>query len=466
MRPVAALLILNTLYLFAGFGLLYGLGLTREPRAALRHGGLALVVGFVGVSALIALLLTAGSLGGVLASVLVAVSLATAGLVVGRHVRGVEVSRRPRASSRLDRVVVGGSIAALIVYYGALLWRALLSDGAAYWDPWWFWLPKARTIVLQEGLEAGPGGFTSWANPDYPPLVPGFDALVFRFVGTIDLRSLAVELWVLEVAFLLGAAALLARRVPPPVMWPLLTLVAVLPSFRYLVGSFLADEILVMEFALAALCAAFWVLERQARWAALCTLLLAAAVLTKNEGLLLYIVLVPLVISLTASRRTLWPLAALAAVPPLVLLPWKLWLRAHDVPPTPTFQATDLLDFEYLANRGGRLGDAAADLASILVDPDYWLVLVPIVLAGVLACAFASPRLALLEGGLLMGGFGAIVVVYWASPYDLEYLINTSASRVVSPIAVAAALLLPLLIAEALVPRRSFGPTGSSTAPP
>jgi hypothetical protein len=147
-------------------------------------------------------------------------------------------------------------------------------------------------------------------------------------------------------------------------------------------------------------------------------------------------------------------------------LPWKLWLRAHDVPPTPAFHGTDLLDFAYLANRRGRLDDAAADVASILVDRDYWLVLVPIVLVGVLACAFASPRLAILEAGLLVGGFAAIVVVYWASPYDLEYAINTSASRVVSPIAVADALLLPLLIAVALAPRPSCGPTGSGTSPP
>jgi hypothetical protein len=353
----------------------------------------------------------------------------------------------------LDRVVVAGSVAALGVYYGALLWRAALSDGAAYWDPWWFWLPKAKTIVLRDGLEAGPGGFTAWANPDYPPLVPGFDALVFRFVGAVDLRSLALELWVLEVAFVLAVAALLGRRVPSAVLWPLLALVAVLPSFRSLIASFLADEILVLEFGLAVTCAALWVLERDARWLSLCTLFLAGAMLTKNEGSLLYAVLVPLVFVLTWSRRTMRPLVALAALPPLVLLPWKVWLRAHDVPPTPAFHPTDLLEPDYLAQRGGRLLEAAGEVASIVVEPDYWLVLVPLVLVGTVVAATVSPRLTLLAAGVLVGELAAVVVVYWASPYDLNYAINTSASRVVSPIVVASALVLPLLVSAALVPR-------------
>jgi hypothetical protein len=107
------------------------------------------------------------------------------------------------------------------------------------------------------------------------------------------------------------------------------------------------------------------------------------------------------------------------------------------------------------------------DVASILVNPDYWLVLVPIVLAGALAAARSSPRLAVLEVGLLLGGFVTIVIVYWVSPYDLEYAINTSASRVVSPIAVACALLLPLLVTVALAPQPASGlkPPRSSSAP-
>lgn len=455
MRPLAGLVALNGLFLVAGYGLLYGLGLARRAPDARLYGGLALPLGFVVVSAAVALALTAGASGGILDAALAAAGFALAGVLLARRVpRRRPPPPRPHTTG-LERFVVVGSLLALIVYYGALLRRALLSDGPLYWDPWWFWLPKARTILLRDGLEGGPGGFTSWANPDYPPLVPGFDALLLRFVGSVELRWLALELWVLEVGFVAAVAALLARRVPSVVLWPLLTLVALLPGFRYLMASFLADELLTIEFGLAALVAALWIVDRDARWAALCTLFLSAALLTKSEGSLLYAVLVSLVVALTLSRRTIKPLLALVALPPLALLPWKLWLRANDVPPTPAFHPTDLFDPGYLADRAERLPTAVADILSILVDLDQWLILVPLVFAAAALAFPVVPRLALFQAGLLVLGFAGIVAVYWASPYDLEYLINTSASRVVAPVAVACALILPLTLGAAFAPPAS-----------
>ena len=71
-----------------------------------------------------------------------------------------------------SRFPVGSSASAR-----AALLRRSLGDGAPLqWDAWAFWLPKAKSLLDFGGLDTAVGGFTSFANPGYPPLVPALEA--------------------------------------------------------------------------------------------------------------------------------------------------------------------------------------------------------------------------------------------------------------------------------------------------
>ena len=55
----------------------------------------------------------------------------------------------------------------------ALLVRSVEPTGVLHPDVWNQWLPKAKILYFFGGLDTGPGGFTSQFNPDYPPLDGG-----------------------------------------------------------------------------------------------------------------------------------------------------------------------------------------------------------------------------------------------------------------------------------------------------
>ena len=131
----------------------------------------------------------------------------------------------------------------------------MAATGVLHADVWNQWLAKAKSLYFFGGLDTGTGGFTSQFNPDYPPLDPTTEALVFAAQGGVDVLELARVHWALAAAFLLGVAWLLAPRVRPAILWPSLAMLALAPKFGALVGSSLADEPLALLLGLAGLTA-------------------------------------------------------------------------------------------------------------------------------------------------------------------------------------------------------------------
>jgi hypothetical protein len=245
-------------------------------------------------------------------------------------------------------------------YLEVLFLRARLAEPSR-WDAWAFWMPKAMSIVHFDGLDTRAGGFTSFANPDYPPLKPAIDAAAFRFLGDVDPGAVAVQNWIVAAAFFGAVAALLAPRVRPAILWPSLALLALLPDFGLLVASLLADESLALLFALAGVCGALWLVEKEVRFAALAAFFLATAALVKNEGLMLALVLFVLLAAVTRGRP--WrQLLALAALPIIAVVPWRLWMNANGVRETSAFRLEDLGRPQYLLDRTDRLGTALHEL--------------------------------------------------------------------------------------------------------
>jgi hypothetical protein len=433
----------------AGMGALHGLGLVRSGRDALRHSGLALVLGWaaVGIAASTALVLGAPFSAWLVVSL--AVAIAVGGVLLGLRVPARRLPAVDEAGAA--SWVAVGAAAVLLVQLAALLRRALGAGAPTEWDAWGFWLPKAKSLVEFEGLETGVGGFTSFAWPSYPPLVPVLEGSAFSFMGDTSAAPLALQHWIIAAAFFGALASLLAVRVRPAVLWPSLALLALLPTFTALIGSSLGDEPLVLLLGLGGACAALWLLERDPRCAALAGVFFAAAALTKNEGLPIAALIAGTMLATAVARSPRRPLApALVLLAPLAaLVPWSVWLRAHDVPRSRDYRLSDLLDPGLLGDRLDRLSYAADELPPYLLDPERWLLAVPLMLVAAVLAAPRNPALSFLAVVPVIAIPAGLLIVYWIGLPPVDWYVATSAARVTAPAVVLAAVFLPLLLAEA-----------------
>jgi hypothetical protein len=452
-REYAGLAALDLAFLLSGLSLLAGLGLVRSPRDALRLAGVAFTLGWAAWGILFVVALVAGlPLARAEIALLFGV-LALPGVVALVRARPVRLERV--APPRLGGQWLAVASAGVIVLYGEALGRRAFGAAATYHgDAWGFWLPKAKSIALLGGLETGPGGVTSFFHPEYPPLVPALQAAAFRFMDGIEVSVLPVQEWLFVVGFVAAVGGLLATRVPPSVLLPSLAVLMLMPAFGRHTGLSLADQPLAMLFALAGVAVALWLLDRREAYAVLAALLLAGAVLTKKEGLLLALVLAAMAALVSVGRlRSAWRgLVALVVVPLLAVLPWRLWVRAHDVVSAPDYRLSDLLDTQLLADRADRLEAAIRQLPGIVLDPGRWLLAVPLALAAAALAAPVAPRLVVLVVGTTGALFAGLVVVYWISALPPEHYIDTSAERALSSLVLFAAATFPLLLALALEP--------------
>jgi len=440
---------LDALLLTAGLGALYGLGLVRSGRDALRHAGPALVVGWatVGIGASTALVVGAPLTVWLLAALCAGIALAGMALAV-------RVPARPLPSvgeTGAPSWIAFAGAAVLFVQLAALLRRALDAGAPTEWDVWGFWLPKAKSLVEFGGLDTGLGGFTSFAHPSYPPLAPALEGGAFAFMGDTSASPLALQHWLVAVAFVGALASLLAVRVRPAILWPSLALLALLPTFTVLIGSSLGDEPLMLLLALGGACAGLWLLEREGRYAALAGVFLAAAALTKDEGLPIALVIAGttfVAAALRTPRRPLAPALVLLA-PVAALAPWKLWLRLNDVPTSGDYRLSDLLHPALLADRVDRLSYAAERLPGYMLEPGRWLLAIPLMLAAAVLAAPRRPALSALGLASVLAVPAGLLLVYWIGSPPVDWYVTTSAARGVASGVVLAAVWLPLLLAEA-----------------
>jgi hypothetical protein len=447
-----ALVLLDVVLLGAGLAVLYGAGLVRSRGDALRHAGLAFMSGWASVGIVASTLLVVGV--PVRRSVLVgfAVVLAVAAVVAARRVGAYRAPfvREPSWRSWPGAAaIVGATLVAIEL--ASLLRRSLTDTAPLQWDAWAFWLPKARAIIDFGGLDTGMGGFTSFASPGYPPLVPVLDAMAFAFMGNTRAAPLALQSWIVAVAFFAALASLLSTRVRPALLWPCLALLVLLPTLTQLIGSSLGDEPLVESLGLAAACVALWTLEREPRLAVLAAIFLAAAALAKNEGMAIGLVLAStvLAISLVRTPRRLLVPVLLVLAPVVAAVPWRLWLRSHHVSAYPDYRLSDLFRPSVLGDKTDRLSYAAHHLPDYVLSPSRWLLAVPLLLVAAALSARRRPELSILAVVAVVFVPLSMLVVYWISAPDIVYYVTTSAERGAASAAVLACVYLPLLLAEA-----------------
>jgi hypothetical protein len=182
-------------------------------------------------------------------------------------------------------------------------------------------------------------------------------AMTFAFVGGFHPALLPFQQALLGVAFLLGALALLDRLAPRWLSVPALALLGTAPWFWAKLESPMLDQTLAYLIALAALACVIWLREPHPAWLALGLLFLAAAALTKLEGVLSGAALAVAIVgaSLVQYRRA-GARAAVLLLGPAVILVWRVWLSAHGLRgSSPDYDLAKLLDPGFLDGRAARL---------------------------------------------------------------------------------------------------------------
>jgi hypothetical protein len=441
---VAAVLVANALMLAAGAGLLPLLGLARTRRELLARLGLAYMVGVVAAAALsmyLALLtgVVGVDLGFGAAGLFV---LATTSLVVG-------LRRLPRGErgARPDPAQVVGLLAllpaALLLFQAA---RAYAVRPLAEYDGWVIWATKARALA-EFGRVYAPvfaGDAYASIHLDYPLLLPSLEAVDLRVMGGFDGAALHLQLALLLAGFV-GALWSLAR----PVAWPPvvgLTALAVVasPELLYQLSTNFADVPLALFVALGVVALACWLDRGERPDLVAAVIFLGAAALTKNEGTVFALAAL-VAAALFAGRARLRPLLVAGAVVVAIELPWRIWVAAHGIHGQ-DFRLANAVDPDYLRRSSGRVGPAASDLWSHLVDTAHWGYLMPLGCAALLA-ALAARRFALSGFAATWFGlsFAGLLVVYWIAETPLGENLFNSGHRTVDSLIVGAAALAPVL---------------------
>jgi hypothetical protein len=434
-----ALIGANLLMLVAGLGVLPLLGIARTWRELAFRSGLAYLVGLLVtgiVSAHLALVHVAvGWLG---LSLLAAFSVA----VCVWRLRGTE----PPALPRPAWINVAGLVAltALLVDYA----RAFRVAPLNRYDAWAIWALKGHALYAFGWADPAVFADTSYrfANLDYPLLLPSLEAVGFRAMGAFDTRLLHIQFLLVLVAALAALFGVLRDQVPPLVLWLTLLPLALAPAvFGQLLTAY-ADLPLALVFGVGVAAAGRWLITNE-RWAlALAAFCFAGALLLKNEGSLLVLAVFAALL-VTARRRRRAVLIA-AGFDLLVLLPWRIFVRVHDLSDI-NYSFGDSFDWNHINGRLGVGPIAFRTLAEQMLDPRQWGFLVPIFVVLVVATfalgARALPLFALVWTVLAWLGLSWIYVI---SHFEYSSYLDSTRERVVASVVVGTAALIPLFAAE------------------
>jgi hypothetical protein len=461
MGLVPGVLALNVLFLAAGSCVLAASLAGSPPQRWASYAGLALLVGAAlgGVGTFLAAI--AGASAGPATLVVVLGLVAAAGLALGRWPRARAALAAPPAPAREAAGERARLLAVAAGYAVAVVCVLAVVGGfrSSPWldDVWGIWLPKGVALAdlgLDPRLFAPSVDYVAFEVPDYPLWWSIVLAVDMRFVGTIDLRAADAQLALLLVAFVGATARLLWGHVRPWLLGCSLLLVAGSPELLRHVQGGVADLPLAVYLALFALALAGWVVQRAAFWLPVASVCGAAAVAIKSEGLPQLLVLAGLAALVAAGidRRALAGVGLAAGAAVLSAVPWLAWRAAHDVPSS--VSTADALDSGYLLDHAERAGPAARSVGAELLHP-HWLLVVPLVVVlGVAVARRARQPVALVPALAVVLLYGFWVWAYWAETEDLDYLLATSAYRVVDTPLLVAGVSLPLLAEAFLRTRR------------
>jgi hypothetical protein len=446
---IVALVLANVAMLVLGCGLLPFLRLAGSRRELLTRAPLGYAVGLAATGILAAeLAVFHVELGRILLPLLALVVLVLGLLRVARSGGPLH---RPRLRDAVPLAILACTL--LLAVPAARLYAVKpLSES----DGWWIWGLRARALY-EFGHPVAPV-FTSapYAALQHPLLLPGLEAVDFRFMGAFDGTTVHLQLLALAIGFVGGGWVLLRRSTRPLLLAATLLALVCAPTFFHQLETNYADVPLAMFTALGVAALATWLRTGAEGMLPAAALFLAAAALTKNEGetFTLMAFVAAFLVSRRAQRR---PLLLAAGAVLLADLPWRIWLQVNHVK-IAEYSLANLFDPRYLADHDDRVGASAHELWYQLWTVGSWSYLVRVTLAA-LAAAFVLRRFrpALFGLGWLLLSFAGLLAIYWISTNTLESNLSNSSDRTIDSLVLTGALLVPVLLFD----ERQKGPRGS-----
>jgi hypothetical protein len=432
--------------LVTGLGLLPLLGAARSWAELWARFGLAWLCGLVTAGIVAAnLALVHVSFGWVALSTLTVIAVA-AGVW---RLRSTErpTLRRPTWLS----LAGAATLVAILVEYG----RAFAVAPLDRYDAWAIWALKGHALYAFGWADPKvfAGSEYRFANLDYPLWLPSMEALDFHVMGAFDTRILHLQFLLFLSAALAALGVVLRDRVPSLLLWCALVAVALAPAvFDQLLTAY-ADLPLALVFAVGAAASGRWLVTNE-RWSlAVAALCFAGALLTKNEGSLF--VLGAFLGLLVAAPGRWRQLAVAAAADVAVLLPWKIYVRGHDIHSI-NYSLGDSFDVDHVRGRLGVARIAFRTLGGEMLDPGKWGLLLPLFLLVVVAALVVGLRaLPLYAIVLTLVSWLGLSLVYVISHFEYSSYLDSTKERVIASIVLAGAALTPLLASEAWARRRT-----------
>jgi hypothetical protein len=438
-RAIAGLAVLNVLLAAVGCALLCALRPETTRRELLRLAGVAYLLGVAALMVALTVLIVVGIPVTLLSTVLVGVALFAASVFSAWRRRGR--SDVPTYTAGLS--IWSGALLALLAVCLEAVFRKGRLQGLIEFDGWDSWGPRAKALyhfghLDPHFLQGLPGG-------SYPPGLPALLATGLHATGSADVVTLHLQYWFLGVGFVAAVLGLLATRVTPLLLLPFALIVFVLPDIRSRSVDMYGDLPLGFLVATAALLVALWLEERRPWQLPAASLLLAAAALTKREGVILAGCVVVAALAASSDRvRRDWPrLAAvfLAALGATFL--WQIWLWTHGLPGNgPSGGLHFLTD-------GRRGWDTLHVVTKNLFTFDLWLLSLTIAIAAIALCLLVRVwRLALYFGVLIVALVLGCTVILWSDP-NLQLTDVNVVSRLVGTVVLTVVAFTPLALQRA-----------------
>jgi hypothetical protein len=370
--------------------------------------------------------------------------LAAVSLVLGiRRLRAAPPAERPRPEAQDVAAVALLGVAAV---FGVAAARFFAVKPLLESDGWVIWATRARTL-FEHGHPVAPV-FTDPSFPalQYPLLLPGLEAVAFRFMGAFDGTLVHLQLLGLAVAFVGGSWVLLREHAPPVLLAATLVAVVTAPAFLFQLETNFADIPVAMLIGLGLASLAAWLRGGGPGLLPAAALFLGAGALTKNEGELFALAayVIAFAVARAPQRR---PLAWAALATFLIELPWRLWTQLHGLRPA-DYSLSNLFDPAYLDDHRDRVGPSARELLTQIVHVESWSYVFALVAVGFGgALVLRRWRAALFGAGWAVLSFGGLLAIYWISINPISnHLYNTS-DRTIDTLMIGTAMLVPVLLA-------------------
>lgn len=447
MSGVASIVLVNVVFACCGLGVLAVLGVARSPKGLLRAAALAPLAGMAWVGIAAATTATIGPSFGIVGLVVVTLATCAGGALRLRRDDDVLPLAGPRRGLRWRELGVAAAALATIAVVCAFAVATFAVKPLVEYDGWAMWGMKGKAIATLGGDPAVLASDTyTRLHLEYPLLLPALHALPIGAADRFSSNIVVLQCVTIGIAGLLAFWGLLRDVVRPSVLLAFVAAIAAMPAFFLQLGSGYADVPLAVFAACGLVAAARWLTHGGGQWLALGTLFLAAAVLTKNEGLLsAAATYVPLLVVATGRRRAV---AASALVVALAYAPWRAYITIHDLG-SPAYDLSSSFNIPWVVRRLDRAPEAARGLLGEALDPrQFGLLLVLGVAATTLTVLLGVRALGLLAAGFTLLSFAGLVWIYVLSPYDVSDFLSGNANRVIMALVVGIATLCPLLIEQ------------------